>query len=545
MKKILLFSVVFMLLQLYGAKEKIFEMSYKPQDFVKFFDSRLEKYWRFPEKNSNNIGGEFSAMLESFKADVRELHTFFRNSGLAGIEAIDSEAYRITERDKSSFLTESVLEFDSETKGFLQGLLKKLPEHKIPEVENEDDFSDLHIITDDTLLAFDLPLNFIEAFKALPEDFSLRKKIGKFTGEYLKMSDSEFIDRITGEWGGVIYINRPENKKNEFSIDFIFIIPDPEQKFYKTLCEELVLRRCAIYKKDMLNVRILAKHPELTLMPLENLMMICSSPAAVVKFGEIAEKKSICRKIKDINVPENIEYDAFFYRNREFAAVVNSIFFAKSYPLKFMTDFCGSDIFSAFEIADDALEIKSYSDISPVQILLMPYTSGIMLHADNFIYRRGRDAFVTDRLENLSRRCTDDLKRYAELLKKYAEKNNGSYPAGLNGKGLKILAEFGGISLDEFALKEGEKTIPFGRFYYWGENCRSKSPVLPLLTDRGGIHKNKIHVLFCDGTIREFELKNVRSARRIASFLHTVFGYDSAAFNMLIRQAEQLDREKL
>ena len=546
MKKILLFTGIFLIFQAYGTKEKISETSFKPGYLVQFFDSHIKNYWRFPEKGkAENVGSEFTAMLESFKNDIGVFHAFFRNSGLDGIEEIESETYRITENDRSSFCTDTVIEFDGETKGFLQGLLKKLPEHKIPKVENEEEVSDLHVITNDTLLAFDLPLNFIEAFKALPDDFVLRKKIGKITAEYLNMDSDEFIDRITGEWGGVVYLNRPENEKDELSVDFIFIIPDPEQRFYKTLCEKLVMYRRAVYKKDMLNVRLLAKHPEMIFVPLDNLMMICSSPAAVVKFGEIAGKKSICEKIKNLNVPEKIEYDAFCYWNSEFAAVANSIFFAQSHPLKFMTDFCGSDAFTAFESSRDELEIKCYSNISAMQMLLMPYTSGAMVHADNLIYKRGRTAFVNSRLENLSRRCADDLKRYAELLTKYAEKNNGSYPSGLNGEGLKKLAEYGNIPPDEFAVNERKKTIPYGRFYYWGENCKSKSSVLPLLSDRGGIHKNKVHILFCDGSIREFELKNVRSARRIASFLHTVFNYDSVTFSMLIKQAERLDREKL
>ena len=134
---------------------------------------------------------------------------------------------------------------------------------------------------------------------------------------------------------------------------------------------------------------------------------------------------------------------------------------------------------------------------------------------------------------------------YAEKFREYAAKHNNSYPSGINGAGLKKFAKFAGIEYKEFALQRDKKFIPFSRFYYWGENCNSKSGKLPLLTDRGGIHPNKLHVLFCDGSVREFELENVRSARRIASFLHTVFNYDSQTFNMLIKQAENLDREKL
>ena len=64
MKKMILFLCAFLLCQVYGAKEKIFEISYNPQDFVKFFDSRLENYWRIAETNGKNIDGEFLAIRQ-------------------------------------------------------------------------------------------------------------------------------------------------------------------------------------------------------------------------------------------------------------------------------------------------------------------------------------------------------------------------------------------------------------------------------------------------------------------------------------------------
>ena len=175
----------------------------------------------------------------------------------------------------------------------------------------------------------------------------------------------------------------------------------------------------------------------------------------------------------------------------------------------------------------------------------MPYTVSLMMHADNMVYKNGRDAYIVSRIAKSSSDCLQKMNFYAEKFRQYAAKHNNSYPASINGGGLKKLADFAGIEPAEFAWQRDKKLIPFGRFYYWGENCNSKSAKLPLLTDRGGIHPKKLHVLFCDGSVREFELENVRSARRIAGFLHTVFNYDSSTFNMLIKQAENLDREKL
>lgn len=547
MKKVeIVFVLFFVLFQLAAKEEKVFEMSWRPKTYFEFLDRNFEKYWRFPEKDKDKVmASDFGVMLESFEHNVKQLQIFLHNSGLMGVENIESESNKISDDTKSYFFTETEVEFDGETQGFLQGLLKKLPEHKIPKVENEEELSDLHVINEDTLLAFDLPLNFNEAFKALPKDFSWLKALERFSAEFFDMKSDEFIDRITGEWGGVIYVDRQRNMKNDISLDFIFIVPDPEQKFYKKLGEELVLRRWAVYKKELLNVRIWAKYPDITLVPLDDLLIVCSSPQALMKFQEIAEKKKVSENIKKINVPEDLEYDAFCYWNRDFSAVANSLFHNKSHPLGFMKDFGGSEVFSALEIDDDELEIKSYSDASLAQIMLMPYTVSALSHADSIIYKKGRNAFVENQLEKLRKECLADLRRYAAELKKYAAENDGSYPQGINGAGLKKLADFAKIPKGKFALKQQKKVIPYGRFYYWGENCRSKSAKLPLLTDRGGIHKNKLHVVFCDGSVREFELKNVRSARRIASYLHTVFRYDSETFVMLMKQAQKLDKENL
>ena len=521
-------------------------MKWNPHGYFKFLENNIENYWRFPEKDTEKIlQSDIGVLLKSFYDGMGQLRLLIQKSGVYDIEEISCKSEYFEENDKKFYLNKVGIEYDKNSKGFLRALLKKLPENKIPEIENTENIKDLHLIRDNTLLAFEMPLNFNEAVKTLPDDMLWKKQLAASVKEFFNMDIAEFADIITGEWGGIVYLNRNEKNQKEFHLDFIFILPDVGQKLYKKLGEQLILRRMAVFKDDLLNVRILPKYREMTVLSIDDFLLIVSSPQALLNLNSIAEEKKICEKIKELNVPEDIEYDGFCYWNEDFSTVVSSLLIDKSLPLKFMHDFSGNNSFNAFEICSDEFEIVQYSDQSSAHKLFMPFAVNVMEHVDNISFRSGRGRYIEHKIGVYNRKCLDDLLKYAKILKKYSAANNNQYPSGNNAAGLKKMAEFAKLPPDEFSLKNGKKTIPFGRFYYWGENFKSKAHNLPLLCDRGGVHTDKLHVLFCDGSIREFELKNIRSARRIASFLHTVFNYDSETFSMLLKQAERLDREKL
>lgn len=548
MKNILFVCVVLLFAGIVSAKEtEVAAMTWEPKTYIEFIEHHFKHYWRLPDKNKEKImQSDFGVMLKSFEHNMVHMQNLLKYSGLSGIENIKCKSYRIEKEEQKYFRNEYNIELDDKKNGFLQGLLKKLPEHKIPKIENDNGVRDLHIISNDTLFAFDMPLNFAEAFKAVPEDFVLRSKVREFAADFLDMDSDEFIDRITGQWCGIVYAASSEESQQDAGPDFLFCLPDPEQKIYKTLGEKLVVRRMAVFKDGMLNVRLLAKYKDMHLLSIENFLLIVSSPQVFLKFSNSGNEKKICENVSKLNVPEDIEYDAFTYCSSEFSAVLFSLFFGRSYPLKFMTDFGGNDSFSAVKIDDDEIEVEQYSNNSFTQMLLMPYTVNFALYADSFIYKEGKNAYVERKLADFNTECMKNMRKYAEYFKSFAKQNNNEYPQGINGKGLKILADFAKVPYSDFSsTAKDKKEIPFGRFYYWGENFSCSDGRIPLLSDRGGFHNNRIHIVFCDGSVREFEMGNVRSARRIIGFLHTVFNYDAQTFSKLMKQAEKLDIEKL
>ena len=68
---------------------------------------------------------------------------------------------------------------------------------------------------------------------------------------------------------------------------------------------------------------------------------------------------------------------------------------------------------------------------------------------------------------------------------------------------------------------------------------------IPLVADpvSGGAHPKKVNVLFVDGEIKTFEFE-AGSAKRLCSFLYTIYRYDEKEFVRLIERASQLDAEK-
>lgn len=527
--------------------EKVYEFSWKPVDYFKFLEDKIENYWRCTAAQGRDItDSDLKIIVETFRQGMKYLQTGLKNSGVFDIEQIEGKSYRNTGKNgKIFYVNDLSIEYDGDTKGFLGALLKKLPEDKIPDLPDSD-VSDLMMIKDNTLMAFELPLNIDAAFKILPE--SERNSINVISEKNFDMKASEIADSLTGIWGGILNINKIKDSQNteKFNLDFIFIIPDPGRKIFKKLGEYLVINKMAVATDDLINIRIFRQYREMSLLSSdEGFMILVSSPADLTAFSEHADKKEICRKIEELNVPKDIEYDAFVYWDREFSAFVNSLFMSKSHSLKFMHDFCASTCFSIIYPDDDEVVIKQYSDVSQAQQLLMPFGMNAMVHYDNLLYNHGRKKYFARKISASQEKCFENMKFMSRKLLEYADKY-GNYPAGLNAVGLKELAKASGIGAEEFAVEiKNKRNVPFGRYYYWGENHRSRRADLPLLCDRGNIHKNVVHIIFCDGSVREFKLENVRSAKRIASFLHTVFRYDTATFAALLRQAEALDSEKL
>ena len=533
-----------------AAEQKVYEFSMEPEHILLDFDMRLQNYWRFPEKDAQKmLTPELNALLKSFQDGIAQLRQVLKLSGVRDIEEISGKSVKVS-NDTGDFYFRNTaeIEYDEKSTGFLAALLKKLPPEKVVKDTVNDGMNDLHFITDDTVCAFSLPLNFEEAAKTLAADSALYSRLDAWIKDFSGMTLTEFATCVTGEWGGLINFKKmPGRRNNDNLFEFMLIIPDLDKKIFSKIGEYLSVRKMAQFKDNILHVRM-AKYNDIMIMPVDNYMVVVSSADFFRRIDEHSKQKKICSKIKKLEIPADFDRDcnSYFYRGRDFISLLNTIFVSRSLPFGFMTGFTGNDSFSMFYADSGEIEIKQYSTAAMTDIAVLPYRIDMMVHYDNMIFRNGRREYFRKLEEIQSRKCLEDMKLIAEKLRLYAEKNGGRYPDGLNQNGLQKLIDFAGLDRKLFSAADGRSgELPFKRFYYWGGNAGSSGGNMVLLSDRGGIHQKHIHVLFCDGSIREFELENVRSAQRIAGFLHSMFHYEQAVFKKLMKQADALDSQKL
>lgn len=525
------------------------EFSFKPESYLHFLENNLKNYWRYDNEEKNKkTDPQLSLITDEFHKQLGICLELLKISGLHDIEEINGKSEKIGNGEEIHFKNKITIEFDSASQGFLKALFAELPQAKKIEVSEEDkDLNDLFIIKNNTLFAFGFQLNFNAVMETPFKDSACAKKLDKISRRYLQMPLAESADLLTGSYAGILNVNKiteGENAGRKY-LEFMFIIPDVEKKLFKKLGEHLVVNRKAVYKDKMLHVRTKSLFKEMVVLSDDKFMLIVSSPEFVVNVFETMKKKETGSLMKKLEVPLLADDETYIFVNREFSAFANSLFHNKNYALKFMEDFAGNDVFNIIKSDDDEIEIEQYSTAPFSQMMLMPFSLNMMVHCDALIFRSGRKKYIADKIASENRNCFKNMQIYAQKLKEYRKKY-GEYPTGINAEGLKKFADFAKIPPDKFAVKlHNKKLLPFSGYYYWGENNTSTRHDIPLLCGRTNVHGKKIHIIFCDGSVREFELENIRSAKRIVSFLYTVFKYDNATFRTLLQQAERLDSEKL
>lgn len=77
--------------------------------------------------------------------------------------------------------------------------------------------------------------------------------------------------------------------------------------------------------------------------------------------------------------------------------------------------------------------------------------------------------------------------------------------------------------------------------FYGMSKLKSKAK-LPVMMDRPDSHRGAFNVLFSDGSVETFHLKNQKNCRRMISFLQTTMHWQENIFRELMRQANEFDR---
>ena len=153
------------------------------------------------------------------------------------------------------------------------------------------------------------------------------------------------------------------------------------------------------------------------------------------------------------------------------------------------------------------------------------------------------------RLERQVVSCLKNLKTISKALETY-QKKHGAAPTVSGIGGFRMLMKekmIPGTALIcpamkfSAAVEDADLLDPGCCSYIYLGPWKKNNPKLPLVIDRPGLHPDHLHVLFNDGTVERFELKNCTSVKRAAGFLHTRFRYDEPEFKELIRKAAETD----
>jgi hypothetical protein len=147
--------------------------------------------------------------------------------------------------------------------------------------------------------------------------------------------------------------------------------------------------------------------------------------------------------------------------------------------------------------------------------------------------------------------CRDNMKQIGLALKRYVQKHK-EFPAEMNLGGFRLLLSERLIDRKflicpatgdkEFHGENVPDVFDCSYVYLgnWSKNAHAK---LPVIIERPMNHRDRVHVLFNDGSIEFLNLENCTGIKRVAGFLHTKYKYSEEEFRSLINKAALLDAE--
>ncbi len=199
----------------------------------------------------------------------------------------------------------------------------------------------------------------------------------------------------------------------------------------------------------------------------------------------------------------------------------------------------------------DALILQTVSDWNPVSekhlipavLTDWPQFLKVLLWADQF-------SIVTAAMQK-NHGCSDHIQILRKAAADYAAAHNGKFPAAsgidgvrelLNGKFLDPAALVCPSAPGDTPAENAEKfTADNCSYVYVGGSTTSTPADFPLFFDWPLNHKDQFNVITVSGKVYSFQLKELNSCRKIASFLQSRFLYPEQEFLRLLKTADSLD----
>ncbi len=329
------------------------------------------------------------------------------------------------------------------------------------------------------------------------------------------------------------YKNLP-NRRGYF--EFVGIIPDKNQKLYKSLITALTMRKLGQYdeKTNVFKVFLYNKKFPPIIKHRDKNMFIYSSQAAVSNLGKDAKANQYSKELKELNIPKKIQGNGFLYINKRTIPTILAIIKSQQ-ENKIATDFfCNLHSLLIYQKNPENLKIDQYSNMDLGQINFLLQNGMILSWINKLIVKQCIKKDIVEKRELIIQSYENFLSTMWRQLDNYSIKNSGNFPKKDNLKGLEELKiDLQKLQLANFDLKD---------FYYLGGLNKTSNPNFPLIFSRGKNNFDYVNVLFVNGEVKTFKIENYHNAKQLVSFLHTKYHYSAQDFTKLIKLAEKLDK---
>lgn len=210
------------------------------------------------------------------------------------------------------------------------------------------------------------------------------------------------------------------------------------------------------------------------------------------------------------------------------------------------------EILGVLTAQQNALILQTVSDWDPVSeawLLPLAFMRPMPLFAAGL--KTGQEVRDSALARQKAAGCTANMLAIRKALMTYAASHQGNFPAGHAVEGLQELLKAGAVTPDKLVCPAATGDIPAESaqkftadncsYVYVGGSTGSTPPDFPQVFDWPLNHKDHFHVLTVGGEVKTFYATNIRSCRKLASFLQSRFLYPEQDFRRLLEVADKLD----
>jgi hypothetical protein len=429
------------------------------------------------------------------------VNLLLEHSGFYNLEKFEECSTRLGE---DSFRNELLFEFDEDSeKGFLE-VLFDVPNQKLTD--------ELSLITDNTLFCCNLQVKLKDFLAKYPKtneykDFNnilKNKNIINFTLEQLSESSD-------GNWG--VLLNSIPGKEG-YEFEFSISIPDTNDTLFPAICERIINHKLGELVADNPNKLLVTGFFE-TLQPLvlrkNGYIVIYSSEQAIENIVKNVKPGEYSKTLQELNVPKKVVGNGFVYwKPTFFYWALDEISPSPNLLLQGQNFEC----LNIIRNQNRSFLITQYANIDLND-----------LHANSII---GVLSSGLEKMINPEIKAIIEVQKSADKLEKCKKELQELYKN-------KILPF---MSTNNGKLPEQEQlgdTFSNDKWCYIKLEVKGDDKTIPLIFDRQSNHGNKINVLFRDGNIVTFEIDNVSSAKKVVSYLHSIYRYDAHLFAELLK----------